>query len=321
MDGLKKTALVPAFLLNLKMNNFEPKYIGAYKSGKLKKLIHKYLDVLKKCNLCPRKCNINRLKDEKGFCRTGRLARISSAFLHFGEESLISGYRGSGTIFFSGCNLNCIFCQNYEISQMMTGWTAEKEIISDIMIKLQKEGAHNINFVTPTHVIPQILEALIIAIEKGLKIPLVFNTGGYDCPETIWDISEVFDIFLPDIKYGDDSIAQKYSNAEKYTHYCFESVKIMAEKTKKTFITPDKVLYRGTIIRHLVLPNNIENSIKVLDFISKNLYSNVFVNIMDQYRPEWRAFECSNLSRRIRYDEFNRVLEYARKIKIKNIIS
>jgi len=277
---------------------------------KIKKTKEILLSILENCNLCPRDCKVNRLKNEKGFCKTGRFAIVSSYFLHFGEEPELVGRTGSGTIFFSNCNLGCIYCQNYTISHLGEGEEINSFELAKIMLKLQKLKAENINFVTPTHVIPQIIEALELAIEEGLNIPLVYNCGGYEKKETIALLDGIFDIYMPDIKYADESIAKKFSFADNYFKVVKEAVLEM-HKQVGDLIIEDGIAKRGLLIRHLVLPNRLASSFSVLDFV-RSISKDTYINIMDQYHPCFRAYEFKELSRRITDKEYLEVLEYAK---------
>lgn len=272
--------------------------------------------MLESCQLCPRRCKVNRLKDEKGFCGIGRFAKVSSAFAHFGEEPELVGVSGSGTIFFSGCNLKCVYCQNFEISCLEEGKTLYPEELAEVMIRLQEFGCHNINFVTPTHVAPQILEALEIAIQKGLKIPLVYNCGGYENVEVIKILRGVIDIYMPDAKYSKKESAEKYSLAPDYWQILKEVLKEMHSQVGD-LVCEDGIAKKGLIIRHLVLPNNLAGSFEILDFIAKELSLNTYVNIMAQYRPCYKAYEFKELSRRITLSEYKEVIDYAKLIGLK----
>ncbi len=287
-------------------------YLQLYKSGRLKTIKEKLAQLLSACRLCPRRCGINRLKGERGFCRSGRQASVNSFFLHFGEEPELVGTGGSGTIFFSYCNLGCLYCQNYTLSHFGEGKEVETQQLARMMLVLQREGAENINFVTPTHIIFQILEALEIAIEGGLTIPLVYNCGGYESVEVLRIIEGVFDIYMPDIKYADNQIAQKFSLVSDYWEVVQEAVKEMHRQVQDLVIE-DGRSKRGLLIRHLVLPQGLASSFKVLDFI-RQLSGHSYVNIMDQYHPCYKAFNFKELSRPITEEEYRRVIDYARRI-------
>ncbi|HOV51821.1 MAG TPA: radical SAM protein, partial [Methanothrix sp.] len=233
---------------------------------------------LASCEVCPRRCGTNRLKDERGFCRIGRLARVASFAPHFGEEPPLVGSSGSGTIFFSGCNLACVFCQNYDISQQDHGQDVSADALASMMLQLQDLGCHNINFVTPTHVVPQILEALVLAIDDGLRVPLVYNSGGYDSVKTVQLLDGIFDIYMPDAKYGSDDVALKYSGAPDYTHIMKTAIKEMHRQVGDLIMDEDGVATRGLIVRHLVLPGGLAGSAEVVRFLSEEISPNTYLN-------------------------------------------
>jgi len=272
-------------------------------------------DVLKKmleeCRLCPNECAVNRVDGETGNCNSTDEVIISSYGPHFGEEPELVGLYGSGTIFFTNCNLSCIYCQNYDISQLGVGKKVSIEELSDIMISLQRRGCHNINLVTPTHFVPQIVQALIIAIEKGLEIPLVYNCGGYESVETLKQLENIIDIYMPDIKYSDNEVASRLSGIKNYWNVVRAAVKEMHRQVGDLHIDRKGIAKRGLLIRHLVLPDNLAGSEKVLDFVADEISKNTYINIMDQYHPDYKANEYSGLNRRIKSDEYQKVLQYA----------
>ncbi|MEA3489391.1 MAG: radical SAM protein [Candidatus Omnitrophota bacterium] len=288
-----------------------PSYLKLHKNGKLAKIKDRLISELENCELCPRNCKVDRLKGETGFCKTGRNVLVSSYNLHFGEEPPLVGTGGSGTIFFTWCNLGCIFCQNFSISHLGEGHEVKPQDLADIMLSLQQRGAHNINFVTPTHVIAQIVEALIPAIEKGLKLPLVYNSGGYDKPETLMKIAGIFDIYMPDAKYSDEHHSGKYSGAGDYWQICRKALVEMHKQVGGLVINEKDIAERGLLIRHLVLPNGIAGSFEILDFIAEKLSRDSYVNIMEQYHPCFKADRHEDLSRRITMGEFKEVLDHA----------
>ncbi len=291
-----------------------PSYVKLYEDGRLFELKDSLTEDLKDCRLCPRNCGVNRSKGEEGFCKTGRWAVVSSSDLHFGEEPPLVGRGGSGTIFFSRCNLGCIYCQNYSISHLGEGRKVEAEELASSMISLQNRGAHNINFVTPSHVVPQITEALIIAVENGLRLPLVYNTGGYDKVSTLKEIAGIFDIYMPDAKYSDRRSSFNYSQAGDYWDVCKSAILEMHRQAGDLAVDEYGVAERGLLIRHLVLPNGLAGSFKVLDFIAADISKDSYVNIMDQYYPCFKGCAVKELSRRISRDEFDEVVGYARRI-------
>ena len=294
------------------MEDFEPGYLKLYQSKELFKRIEVLNQALSSCELCPRRCKVNRLKDEKGICQTGKLAFISSLGPHFGEESPLVGTKGSGTIFFTFCNLGCIFCQNYDISHLGEGYPVEDEELAEIMLRLKRMGCHNINFVTPTHVIAQILRALPMAIEKGLDLPLVYNTGGYDLVSTLKLLEGVFDIYMPDFKYSDSEVAKRFSNAPDYPEIVKSALKEMHRQTGVLVTDKRGIAQRGLIIRHLLLPDNLAGTDEVMKFISLNLSKDSYVNLMDQYRPAYRANDFPPLDRRITTEEYTSAIKMAK---------
>lgn len=294
--------------------------------------IEKLFKILENCEICPRKCHTNRLKDERvrppglrpgevgrGYCRLGYLPIVSSFHPHFGEETPLVGKFGSGTIFFTSCNLSCVYCQNYEISQLRIGEEISFERLAEMMISLQNRNCHNINLVTPTSQVPQIIKALSLAIEEGLKIPLVYNTSSYDSLKVLKLLDGIIDIYLPDARYSDDKIALKYSNASKYFKIMKVAIKEMHHQVGDLVLDKDGIAIRGVIVRHLVLPNKLAGSEKIFKFISKEISKNTFLNIMDQYWPYYKAFEFPELTRRITDEEFQETIELARKFGLKRI--
>lgn len=269
----------------------------------------RYLQLLESCTICPRECRVNRLKGEMGFCKIAGGIKVSKAFLHFWEEPCISGKNGSGTVFFSGCNMGCVFCQNYEISQKRFGVYIDVEKLAMIFLNLQAKGAHNINLVTPTIYVPYIIEALELAKRKGLSIPIVYNTSAYEKPETIELLRGYVDIFLPDLKYFDDEIAKKYSNAPFYFEYATKSILKMYELVGDVKVE-NGIMKKGVIIRHLVLPMHTNDSIKVLSWIKDNLKGKVLLSLMSQYYPMYRAGEYKEISRRLTKREYQKVVNF-----------
>ena len=282
---------------------FLPAYVRLYEAGELENRVAAGYEMLQECKLCARECGVNRLQGEKGFCRSDARVMISSAGPHFGEEPPLVGRHGSGTIFLTNCNLECVFCQNYDISQQGRGREVESDDLASAMLALQRMGCHNINFVTPTHYIPQILAGLHIAVKNGLRIPLVHNCGGYESIDALRLLDGVFDIYMPDIKYGDNDMGGKYSKAPNYFDAATAAVSEMHRQVGDLATDPEGIAERGLLIRHLVLPDNLAGTREVVEYISK-LSRNSYVNIMDQYRPENRAFEYPELSRRISSKEF-----------------
>jgi putative pyruvate formate lyase activating enzyme len=291
---------------------FQPGYIKLYKSGELKKRVEKTVNLLKQCQICPRRCKVNRLENEKGICKVGRLPMVSSYNPHFGEEAPLVGTQGSGTIFLTSCNLGCIFCQNYDISHLGEGYEISVERFAKMMIELQNIGCHNINFVTPTHVIPQILEALTIAVEMGLKIPLVYNTGGYDIIQTLMIIEGIFDIYMPDFKFTDSDIANRFCKARDYPEVAMKAIKEMHRQVGDLVMNNHGIAERGLIVRHLIMPNELAGTRKVMHFLANEISKNTYVNIMDQYHPCGLAHKYPEINRRITIEEFSNAINIAR---------
>jgi len=289
-----------------------PSYVELYRSGELKKRVEKAVSMLEECKVCPHECGVNRLKGELGICKTGRYALISSFFPHLGEEFPIRGFTGSGTIFFSYCNMKCVYCQNYTISQLGEGEEKSPEELADIMLHLQEEGCHNINLVTPSHVVPQILEALLIAVEKGLRIPIVYNTSSYDSLETLKLLEGIVDIYLADFKYWEEKDSETYSKVKDYPIVAREAIKEMYRQVGDLKTDERGIAYRGLLIRHLILPEMDESTEKILDFL-KDLSPDTAVNIMDQYRPFYKAYKYPKINRRIRPEEYRKAVLSAKK--------
>lgn len=288
-------------------------YLELYHSGKLAERIEAAKDLLRNCKVCPHQCHVNRLTNKKGKCNTGRLAVVSSYGPHFGEEAPLVGQQGSGTIFFTNCNLKCIFCQNYTISQLGEGHEVTKEELAKMMLSLQNRGCHNINFVSPTHVVPQILEALEIAIDLGLKLPLVYNSGGYDSIETLKIIDGIIDIYMPDMKYSDEKIAEELSGIKNYPSINKAAVKEMHRQVGDLQIDEDGIATRGLLIRHLVLPHGLAGTKEIMKFIAEELSKDSYVNVMAQYHPCHKAFQIPQLARPLTKQEFLKAIELARK--------
>jgi putative pyruvate formate lyase activating enzyme len=266
---------------------------------------------LASCDLCPRRCGVNRLKDERGFCRSGRRARVAGFAPHFGEEAPLVGQSGSGTIFFCGCNLACVFCQNYDISQEDVGREVSAAALADMMLALQRQSCHNINFVTPTHVVPQILEALVLAREKGLRVPLVYNSGGYDSVDTLRLAEGIFDIYIPDAKYGSDEPALMYSNAPGYTAVMKSATQEMHLQVGDLAIDQDGIARRGLLVRHLVLPAGAAGTAEVVRFLSEEISPNTYLNVMAQFRPKYNTSRFPELNRPITGQEYADALRQA----------
>lgn len=275
---------------------------------------------LSDCRLCPRACGVNRLKGETGFCRSAGEPIVSSYGPHFGEEPPLVGMFGSGTIFFTNCNLGCIFCQNYDISHLGYGEILTFEELADIMINLERRGCHNINLVTPTHFVPHILKALVIAIRKGLNVPIVYNTGGYDSPWVIEKLDGLIDVYMPDIKFFDVEASSKYLKAPDYPDVVKRVVKIMHRQVGSLVI--DKgIAKRGLLIRHLVMPSYVEDSKRILEFIAHEISKDTFVNIMFQYFPHFKAKDFPEIARRPTYREYSEVVSYAKRLGLSRALA
>jgi len=290
----------------------EPSYLRLHRDGKLKERIDQAVTLLSECCLCPRECNVDRLAGELGFCRTGGKARVASLHAHFGEESPLVGSGGSGTIFFRSCNLLCYFCQNYDISHDSGGGEVEPRELAHMMLSLQKRGCHNINFVTPSHVVPQILQALAIAVEGGLTVPLVYNTGGYDKCDTLKLLEGVFDIYMPDFKFWDEEWSEKFCKAADYRKIVTAAVKEMHRQVGDLAIDESGIAFRGLLVRHLVMPNDVANTEKVMTFLADNVSEDTYVNVMDQYHPCGKALRDSAINRRITRAEYAEAIRRTR---------
>jgi putative pyruvate formate lyase activating enzyme len=287
----------PDFQIN--SDDFEPAYMKLFRTGELYRRSREGLQQLKSCKVCPRDCEVDRLNDEWALCKTGRYAWVSSHFPHFGEEDCLRGWNGSGTIFFSMCNLKCVFCQNYDISQQRDGAESRPETLAQMMLELQEKGCHNINFVTPEHVVPQILEALPLAVQMGLRLPLVYNTGAYDSLESLRLMDGVVDIYMPDFKYWGEALSAKYLKAKKYPQAAKAVIKEMQKQVGDLVFDEKDLAKRGVLARHLVMPDNLEDSRQIMRFLAHEVSPHTYINVMDQYRPAWKVTEN-------RYREINR---------------
>ena len=290
---------------------YRPRYISLYQSGELLLRTNRAREMLQNCRVCPRNCEVDRLEGELGVCNTGELARVSSYFPHFGEEPPLVGYCGSGTIFFSYCSLKCIFCQNYTISHLGEGIEVSSNAIADMMLDLQRQGCHNINFVTPTHVVPQILEALLIAVEKGLRIALVYHTGGYDSVETLKLLDGIIDIYMPDIKYSSSDIAKRLSKAGDYPDIARAAILEMHRQVGDLDMDKRGIAFKGLLVRHLVLPEGLAGTREAMRFLAREVSRNTYVNIMDQYHPCYKAKDHPLINRRITSEEYQEALKIA----------
>jgi putative pyruvate formate lyase activating enzyme len=292
--------------------DFLPSYLDLHERGILVERAAEAGERMKSCRLCPRECKVNRQKDERGFCRTGRDSVVSSYSPHFGEEDPLVGTGGSGTIFFTHCNLRCLFCQNYEISHLGEGRELSPDRLAGAMLLLQEQGCHNINFVSPSHVVAQILAALVLAVEKGLKVPLVYNTGGYDSLETLRLLEGVFDLYMPDLKFLDGEISYRYCQAGDYPEKAREAIREMHRQVGDLVLDHRFVAQRGLLVRHLVLPGGLAGTRKAMRFLAREVSPHTYVNVMAQYRPCGEAADHSPLNRRITAKEYEEALDIAR---------
>lgn len=292
--------------------------MGTYIGFLMNSNINKLYKLMEKCSVCPRNCGINRLKGEVGFCKSTNEIKIASINLHTGEEPPISASNGSGTIFFSNCNLSCVFCQNYPISQLGNGYILTPEQLADKMIELQVKGAHNINFVTPSHMYPMMAESIFIAKQKGLKIPILSNCSGYESVEVLELMEEFIDIYMPDMKYSSNENAKKYSKVDNYTEVNQLAIKEMFRQKGELSFNNDGVAQKGLLIRHLVLPNNISGSEKIFDFISAEISKDTFVSVMAQYHTANKSDKIEELNRKITEQEYDAVVDYFYEVGLHN---
>ncbi len=299
--------------MKMSQRNFEPAYFRTFREGLFPEKIESAYRMLENCALCPRNCGVNRLKGEKGYCCTGSMPEVSSHSPHFGEERPLVGIHGSGTIFMTHCNLKCLFCQNYSISHLGEGQEVSFERLGKMMIELQSMGCHNINFVSPTHYVPQILKAIPTAVEKGLSVPLVYNTGGYDSVQTLKLLDGVFDIYMPDFKYSNSKPSQEYSQASDYPENVKLALKEMFRQVGDLLVDEKGIALRGLLVRHLVLPQGLAGTREAMFFLAQELSKNTYVNIMDQYYPCGKISLNSPLGRRITKEEYNEAIEMAKK--------
>ncbi len=273
---------------------------------------------LEECQLCPYKCKVNRLEGKKGKCKASDKAKISLVSLHNFEEPCISGTKGSGTIFFSNCNFNCVFCQNYKISQEGMGEEVSIEFLANSMLNLQDKGAHNINLVTPVMYVYHIIEAIKIAKNNGLNIPIIYNSNGYENIETLKLLKGYIDVYLPDFKYSDNKLGKKYSNVDNYFEVTTEAIKEMYSQVGAPKLNADEIIEKGLIIRHLVLPNAMENTKNVLKWIKDNIDNSVYISIMAQYFPTYKSKEIGEINRKINIKEYEEIENYVYEIGIEN---
>jgi len=285
-----------------------PSYLNLTES-QWKERIERALSLLESCEVCPHRCGVNRLKGELGFCKTGKNAIVDSYFPHRGEEKPIRGYRGSGTVFFSYCNMRCVYCQNYQISQLGEGREVSPEELAEIFLELQAMGCHNLNLVTPSHVVPQILSALYLAVKKGFRLPIVYNTSSFDSLESLRLLEGIVDIYLADLKYADREIARRYSKVKNYPEVAMTAIREMYRQVGDLILDERGIAIRGLLVRHLVLPNGLAGTEKVAEFLA-SLSKNMAVNVMDQYYPSYMAWKYPELNRRIAQREYHQALSF-----------
>jgi putative pyruvate formate lyase activating enzyme len=297
-----------------------PAYLALLDSGELKRRVAQAYAQLEDCDLCARYCRVNRRQTLNGVvCRTGERAVVHSYGPHHGEEEPLRGWGGSGTIFFSFCNLRCIYCQNWDISQKGEGQEVTPETLARIMLDLQRQGCHNINLVTPSHVVPQILVATLLAACQGLRLPLIYNTGGYDSPEALALLDGVVDIYMPDMKYGDSETAHRYSHVRNYWEANRLAVREMRRQVGDLVLDEHGLAHRGLLVRHLVLPGNLANTENVLAFLAREISTDTYLNLMDQYRPCYRAFDQPPLNRSLAPGEYERALRLAEQYGLRRL--
>jgi putative pyruvate formate lyase activating enzyme len=284
-------------------------YVHLLANGTLAKRVEQLNAMLECCVLCPHQCEVNRLKGERGYCQTLAKAVVSGVSPHFGEEPELVGRTGSGTIFFSHCNLSCVFCQNYEISYCGEGEEVDGETLAGFMLHLQKQKCHNINLVSPGHIIPQIVEAIYLAASRGLTIPIVYNTNGYDLTDSLHRLDGIVDIYMPDLKFADDELAQKYLGVKQYATIAKAALKEMYRQVGDLKVDEDGIAECGLLIRHLVMPENLAGTEEIMQFITAEISPETYINLMDQYYPAHQADQYKELSRRITEQEFRRAVE------------
>ena len=306
-----------------KSQTFEPVYLRTYPRGELARRVARALKLLQSCTACPRNCRVNRLEDKFAVCKTGRHAVVSSHFPHHGEEDCLRGGRGSGTIFFTGCNLRCVFCQNFDISWQVRGTPAPPRELAAMMLELQAQGCHNINLVTPEHVVPQIVQALPFAIAEGLRLPLVYNTSAYDSMESLALLDGLVDIYMPDFKYWDAEMARKYSRAPDYPEVARRAIKEMYRQVGNLVIDDNGLARRGLLVRHLVMPEEVAGTRAVMQWIADELSPETYVNIMAQYHPAGKVSRSDHaeINRRVTPAEYERALDAAWRAGLKRLDS
>jgi len=305
--------MAPTTRFLISQADFEPAYMALHRSGQLRRRAAAGLEQLSHCLVCPRDCGVDRMADKTAACKTGRYARVSSYFPHSGEEDCLRGWNGSGTIFFSMCNLRCVFCQNYDISQAGEGEETKPVRLAEMMLELQAMGCHNINFVTPEHVVPQILEALPLAVEGGLHLPLVYNTSAYDSMDSLGLLDGIVDIYMPDFKFWDARLSLRYLLAQDYASAAGRAVREMHRQVGALKFDERGLAKRGVLVRHLVMPGEIAGTGKIMRFLANQISRDTYVNVMEQYRPAGRVSseKFEEINRRVTGSEFQAAIDHA----------
>lgn len=313
---------VPSYISDTKWliprKGFVPSYLLSYEKDKhiFEEKIEKALEVLRSCEVCPRDCHVNRLENKTAVCRTGRHSYVASAFPHFGEEDCLRGWQGSGTIFFSFCNLKCVFCQNFDISWEGNGQTLTPVELANVMINLQERGCHNINFVTPEHVVPQLMEAIPLAIDMGLRLPIVYNTSAYDSMHSLDIMNGIVDIYMPDFKFWDNELSFLYMAARNYPEVARVAIEEMHRQVGPLKFDERVLAVRGVLVRHLVMPNRVAHTREICRFIANKISTDTYINIMNQYRPEGRVIKkpekYQDITRSTSQEEYIEALRIAR---------
>jgi putative pyruvate formate lyase activating enzyme len=299
-----------------------PCYLGLLDSGELARRAERAVEALVDCTFCPRQCHANRRRETspQACCRTGRWAIVSSAFPHHGEEDCLRGRRGSGTIFFGQCNLRCVFCQNFDISCQPNGQPATAEELADLMLQLQERGCHNINLVTPSHVVPQIIEALVVAAGRGLRLPLVYNTGGYDRLQTLQLLDGIIDIYMPDFKFWTPETARELAHAADYPDVARAALKEMHRQVGDMVLDEHGLARRGLLVRHLVMPSGLDETREIMRFLATEVSPDTLVNVMPQYHPAGVAKRYARISRPLKENEFQQAVAIAREEGLRRLV-
>jgi putative pyruvate formate lyase activating enzyme len=303
----------------LPATDFEPAYLALHRTGELLRRVEEAIAGLGECRVCPRDCGVDRLADKTAACKTGRYAQVSSYFSHRGEEDCLRGWRGSGTIFFNMCNLRCTFCQNYDISQANKGPEVSPLELASMMLELQTAGCHNINFVTPEHVVPQVLEGLVVAVEAGLRLPIVYNTSAYDSMESLRLLDGVVDIYMPDFKFWDSKLSLRYVKAKDYGRAASEVIKEMHRQVGPLKFDEKGLAKRGVLVRHLVMPGMLDETRRILHFLAEEVSPDTYVNVMAQYRPAGKvtAEKYAEINRPLLTPEYEEAVQIGRKLGLR----